>query len=89
LRADAGHHVFDDAVLPRGVHALKDQEQGIAVLGVEELLKLGQAFESLVEMLLCLLLGVERVDLIGRMPIEGVAIVWTDTKAISIQVGWK
>ena len=32
LRIDPGHHVLDGAVLAGGVHRLKDQQDGIAVL---------------------------------------------------------
>ena len=34
LRIQAAHHVLDHAVLARGVHALKEEEQGVAVAGV-------------------------------------------------------
>src|SRR5215510_15781474 len=39
LRVDSGHHVLDRAVLPRGVHRLKDQQHRPAVLRVKHVLK--------------------------------------------------
>ena len=35
LRIDAGHDVFDGAVFACGVHGLKDQENGVTVIGIE------------------------------------------------------
>ncbi len=42
LRVHARHDVLDRAVLAGGVDGLKDQEQGIAVIGVEDVLHLRQ-----------------------------------------------
>ena len=42
LRIDAGHDVLDGAVLAGGVHRLKNQQQRITVVGVEQALLLAQ-----------------------------------------------
>ena len=42
LRIDPGHHVLDGAVLSGGIHRLKDQQDGVAVGGVEQLLARAQ-----------------------------------------------
>ncbi len=39
LRVDARHHVFDHAILARGVHRLEDEENGIAIVRVEQILE--------------------------------------------------
>ena len=47
LRIDAGHHVFDDAVLAGGIHALEHQQHRPLAVGEQPLLpigKLGDAF---------------------------------------------
>ena len=46
LRIDARHDVLDGAVLARGVHRLKDQQDGPVVLGVQHVLQLGQRLDS-------------------------------------------
>src|SRR6478752_962773 len=38
LRVDAGHHVLDAAVFSGGIHGLEDDEQGMPIGGVEQLL---------------------------------------------------
>ena len=40
LRIDAGHDVLDRAVLARGVHRLKNQQQRITIVRVEQILVL-------------------------------------------------
>ena len=42
LRVHAGHDVLDDPVLPRRVHRLEYQEQGVGVLRVEDVLQRGK-----------------------------------------------
>ncbi len=56
LRIDAGHDVLDGAVLSGGVHGLKNQQQCIAVVGVEETLQLAEFLNLVVETLLVLFL---------------------------------
>ena len=43
LRVEAAHHVLDGAVLPRGIHGLKDQQQRLPVLSVKAVLQTGHA----------------------------------------------
>ncbi len=43
LGIHAGHNGLDRAVLPRGVHALKDDQQRVSVRGVLQLLKRREA----------------------------------------------
>src|SRR5207302_8352970 len=45
LRVDPGHHVGDRAVLAARVHRLKNHQQRPAVLGVEQLLQLGEPLD--------------------------------------------
>src|SRR6516164_7556701 len=49
LRVDTRHHVLDGAVLPDGVHGLKDQQQRPAVLRIKQFLLLGQPVLTAVE----------------------------------------
>ena len=42
LRVDAGHHVADGAVLAGGIHRLEHDQHRVAVVGVEQLLRLRQ-----------------------------------------------
>ena len=45
LRIDTGHYMFDRAVLAGGIHRLKDQQHGITVGGVEEILQFAHLFD--------------------------------------------
>ena len=45
LRIDTRHHVFDCAVFAGGVHCLKNQEEGISIVRVEQTLQLAQFFD--------------------------------------------
>lgn len=47
LRVDPGHYVSDRAILARGVHRLKDQQQGVAIRCVQQLLGCTEAFDVL------------------------------------------
>jgi hypothetical protein len=42
LRIDARHNVLDGAVLAGGVHGLKDEQHGPAILRIERVLQLGE-----------------------------------------------
>ena len=42
LRIDAGHDVLDRAVLAGRVHRLEDDQDGVSVVGVEQVLGLGE-----------------------------------------------
>src|SRR5438093_559622 len=48
-RIESRHDVADRAVFPAGIHGLKHDEQGTLVLGVEEILELGEALDALLE----------------------------------------
>ncbi len=56
LRIDAVEHALDGAVLAGGVHALEDQQQRPAVLGVEFLLEIVQPLAVGIQDLLALVL---------------------------------
>src|SRR5450432_519281 len=63
LRIDAGHYVFDRAVLARRIHRLEDQEQRVAVGSVEKLLMLAQLFDMTMQHRLIVVLGlVDGID---------------------------
>src|SRR5204863_7725101 len=49
LRVHAGHDVLDRAILTGRVHRLEDDQDGVAVVGVEQVLGLGQVRQILVE----------------------------------------
>ncbi len=49
LWIDAGHDVLDGAVLSGGIHGLKDEEEGPAVLGVEFFLHVAEAGDAVFE----------------------------------------
>src|SRR6267378_6542722 len=55
LRIDAGHHVFDDAVLAGRVHALEDEQESVPVGRVQQALQRAQLLALLGEALLVLL----------------------------------
>ena len=44
LRIDAGEDVADGAVFAGAIHALKDDEQGLGLIGVEDVLEVGELF---------------------------------------------
>jgi hypothetical protein len=50
LRVDAGHDVLDHAVLAGRVHGLEDDQQRVAVVGVEPRLQVAQAPDMAVEL---------------------------------------
>ena len=56
LRIDPGHHVLDGAVFSGRIHRLKDQQDGMAVGGVEKLLLRAQLRDVVFQKLLILLL---------------------------------
>ena len=49
LRIDAGHHVLDDAVLARRVHALEHQQHCPLAAGVKALLQFGELGDAVGE----------------------------------------
>ena len=56
LRIDPGHHMPDGAVLARGVHGLKDQQDRMAVVGIEKLLLRAQLLDVFLQKLFVLML---------------------------------
>ncbi len=54
LRIDAGHHVLNRAVLAGRVHGLKNQQQRIAVGGIQQVLLGAQFFDMFAEQLFVL-----------------------------------
>ena len=60
LRIDAGHDVLDGAVFAGGVHGLKNQQQRIAVVGVQQVLQIAQVFDVPGEHLFVLFLRADR-----------------------------
>ena len=74
LGIDAGHHMSDRAVLPRGVGRLKDQEYRVMIGRVVKLLHRAELGDVVFQKTLVLLLGfVDRVDL--RRPLLEVDLV--------------
>src|SRR6266576_1262817 len=69
LRVDAVEYGFDGAVLAGGIHALKDQQQRPAILGVKFFLKIAQAFSVGLENPFSLVL-VEPAPLVGLVRLE-------------------
>ena len=49
LRIDARHHMFDGAVLARGVHGLEDEQQRITVGGIKNALQIAQLLDALAQ----------------------------------------
>ena len=66
LRIDARHHVLDGAVFAGRVHGLKNQQQRVAIVGVQQILLLAQFFDVFAEELRILLLRA-----INRLPLGG------------------
>jgi len=65
LRIDAGHDVLDGAVFTGGVHRLKDEQKGPAVLGVELFLHVAEADDTVLEEALRGLLVLDAVGVGG------------------------
>src|SRR5262252_7779213 len=84
LRIDARHHVFDDVVLTRRVHPLKDQQQSVAVVRVEQVLLLLQMLEAHLSMAERFVFVLEGAREVRRMPLDGAFIVRPDAKAVDI-----
>ena len=57
LRVDAGHHVLDHAVLAGGIHRLKNQQQRVAVVRVEQVLAIGQLLDVIRQQRSVVILG--------------------------------
>jgi hypothetical protein len=66
---DAGHHVFDDAVLARCIHALQHDQHRPLALGVQHLLPLGKPREALGEHRLHAVLVDGKAEILGRIVI--------------------
>ena len=74
LGVDPGHHMPDGAVFSRRIHRLKDQQNGMAICGVEKLLLQTELRNVLLQELLILLLRlVHGVDL--RRPLLEIDLV--------------
>src|SRR6516164_6826002 len=84
LRSYTRHHVFDDVVLTRRVHPLKDQQQGVAVVRVEQVLLLLQTLEAHLSMAERFVFVLEGAGEVRRMPLDGAFIVRPDAKAVDI-----
>ena len=84
LRIDARHDVPNRAILAGRVHALKDDQQRVAIGAVEQLLLIAQRGDVLLEQgAIFLLRLVEGFDLGGRL-IELDLCVWAYTKLLGI-----
>ncbi len=46
LGIDAGHDVFDGAVFASGIEGLENNQDAVGVLGVEDILESGEAFDA-------------------------------------------
>ena len=59
--------MLNGAVLARGIHRLKNQQQRIAAMGVEQILVLAQLLDVLGEQFLVMFIGlIHRLDLGGQ-----------------------
>jgi hypothetical protein len=90
LRIDAVENALDGAVLAGGVHALEDQQQRPAVLGVKLFLKLAEALAVGLENFLGLVL-VETALLIGlvRLQMEFAGAIDAERRDERFQLGAK
>src|ERR1700675_1534087 len=59
LRIDAGHHVFDRAILPGRIHRLKNHQQAPSILRVKSVLQLRHLMDAALEKLGSIFLGLE------------------------------
>jgi hypothetical protein len=80
--------VLDGAVLAGGVHGLEDQEDAVAIVGVQDVLDLGELLNALFEELLAFRLvgdagGVARGAVLEREPLAA----RRDLEPIDIQSG--
>src|ERR1043165_3768319 len=86
LRIDAGHHVLDGTVLSCGIHSLKDDQESIAVVSIEQVLQLAQLLLVLGEELLVIIPGsVERFDT-GRPVFHANGMVRSHPKRVAVQL---
>src|SRR5882757_1483520 len=88
LRVDAVEYGLDGAVLAGRIHALEDQQQRPAILGVKFFLKIAQAFAVGIENLFGLVL-VETALLVGlvRLEMERARSVEAERLNKSVQLG--
>ena len=86
LRVDAAQHVLDRAVLAGRVHALEDDEQRVAGVGVKALVPLLQLLGVFLQRLLVgLLRFVERRDL-GRPVRERERLAFGDLQRVDVDL---
>ena len=62
FRIDPRHHVLDGAVFAGRIHGLQDQQQGVGVRGIQQILVLGQSLR------VCLQLGLEHARAMRSRP---------------------
>jgi hypothetical protein len=74
----------DDAVLSGSVHALEYEQQRVAVLGVEQLLALLQALETLAHVALRCALAVERPRVVWAAAPEGRLVALPHPEAFDV-----
>ena len=49
LGIDAGHDMFNGAILARGIHGLKNQQQRVTVGSIEDILQIAHLFDTLAQ----------------------------------------
>jgi hypothetical protein len=76
--------VFDHVIFSCSVHALKNQEQRIAILGVQKLLPLLEAFEALLPVFGNSVAVFVRTRIVGFVPLERAMIAAPHAVAIDI-----
>ena len=84
FRADPGHHVFDDVIFPSPIHTLEHQQQGVAVLGVQELLQRLESLEALLQMRERGFLAGERAGVIWPVTRQRGPIMVPDTEPVDM-----
>ncbi len=83
LWTDTGHHVLDDMVLSGRIHALKDEQEGIPVMGVQQFLQLFQAAETALQMLRRRIFVGEWSGIGRRASPQHMTIAGPDTKMVN------
>ena len=86
LRVETAHHMLDRPVLPRRIHGLEHQQQGLPVLGVKFILQHGHPLHVAAQLLARVLLvgksvGVRRVEFA-----DGKAVPFGKTVLLDVHV---
>ena len=86
LRAHTGHHVLDHVIFSSGIHALKHQQQRVAIVSVQQLLQRFESLEALLHVGEGIPLAGEWPGVIRTTPRKRRLIVGADPEPIDVHI---